>query len=527
MWGAALVAISMSADAAPPELRRLVVVCDSRIPLALQTLADERSLLGRTIYKNTLVHRRQTYLTRLLAVFRGVDALLEGVDLTGLRRLAATVAAVWRAGAASKEAGSELATALRSTSAQASKLRGLTQAACVAMSPLVVQGFYVPFALGACAILGRVFTLAAEVNEAAAAAEGTLVGVGLISQEARPCDAIGVHQGATSVLVRVAKGGSGVDRGSAAAQSATPAPQLVCKALRGFTEARPAETTPGASVGEAHAIDDDDKRPGRARGVGDHMSRRHTCKDPEGEAKGEDMGEVLPQKAALAAAVSQTGRGLERHASPPVGGGAATVACVGPPAAPADEAVCAADAASECAAEEEDDVGEPLDRVGPAVNRVAPAAALRTAEAMAPAAAAPVPCQSSPSRPSLGSGAATAPAIATAANSAFQAAAAATVPPSMRRDSEGAAAAARRLLRHRLKLSRRRKHSSLRHAPCSWRRLRWTPALARALGRPLFRVRCQAARARRAAVAMVARRGANSGTSITGGSGKRRRVSSD
>lgn len=158
---------------AAPGSRRLAVACEARIPAACQAMSNEQSLLGRLLYKNARPHRRHAHHAKAAAVFKSVDSLLDTCNLAELKELAVVAC---RGGANSCQVGdtAHLEVMLKDIFGEASKLCNLTQAACLTLSPLVVQGFFAPFALGTCAVLGRLFKLASEIKEAAGAAKGTL-----------------------------------------------------------------------------------------------------------------------------------------------------------------------------------------------------------------------------------------------------------------------------------------------------------------------------------------------------------------
>eukprot|EP00747_Dinoflagellata_sp_TGD_P216049 gnl/TRDRNA2_/TRDRNA2_88658_c0_seq2.p1 gnl/TRDRNA2_/TRDRNA2_88658_c0~~gnl/TRDRNA2_/TRDRNA2_88658_c0_seq2.p1 ORF type:complete len:223 (-),score=45.26 gnl/TRDRNA2_/TRDRNA2_88658_c0_seq2:27-647(-) len=156
-------------------LRRLVVACEKRIPSACQAMANEQSFLGRLLYKNKRQHRRHVHLTQLAGTFKDVDLLLDRCDITHLQKLLAAClpseSSRTSDGAAAEE---QLRTALLGVAKCSASLRSRAQAACAVLRPLLLKGFFVPFALGACATLGRVFELAGEIQEAALTGDGVL-----------------------------------------------------------------------------------------------------------------------------------------------------------------------------------------------------------------------------------------------------------------------------------------------------------------------------------------------------------------
>eukprot|EP00434_Breviolum_minutum_P003566 symbB.v1.2.003137.t1/scaffold177.1/size287523/2 len=77
----------MAATAATP-LRKLFVVCDSRVPAACQALADEQNILGRIVFKSRNSHRRHRHHNYLTATFKALDVLLNNVDSLELKKLA-------------------------------------------------------------------------------------------------------------------------------------------------------------------------------------------------------------------------------------------------------------------------------------------------------------------------------------------------------------------------------------------------------------------------------------------------------
>eukprot|EP00435_Cladocopium_sp_Y103_P075215 s3_g55.t1 len=70
-------------------LRKLFVVCDSRVPAACQALADEQNILGRIVFKSRNAHRRHRHHSYLAATFKALDVLLRNVDSLELKKLAA------------------------------------------------------------------------------------------------------------------------------------------------------------------------------------------------------------------------------------------------------------------------------------------------------------------------------------------------------------------------------------------------------------------------------------------------------
>lgn len=159
-------------------IRRLANACETRLPMACQSLANEQSLLGRILYKNKLQHRRHAHLTRLAGTFKSVDALLDTCDLQALQRLARDMLPQESVAGSlmllKSAAAEELRRLLEGVIGKAAELRCRAQASFAAFAPMIARGVFVPFALGASAVLGRVFALASEVFEAATAANSVL-----------------------------------------------------------------------------------------------------------------------------------------------------------------------------------------------------------------------------------------------------------------------------------------------------------------------------------------------------------------
>lgn len=159
-------------------MRKLFVVCDSRVPAACQALADEQNILGRIVFKSRNAHRRHRHHSYLAATFKALDVLLRNVDSLELKKLAQSVV---DCGNALKPTAEPLATLGNQESVQllqslevlqghAQSLQELTKVACAAFHPMVRLGFFVPLALCATALLGRVYALSGEICEAVSAA---------------------------------------------------------------------------------------------------------------------------------------------------------------------------------------------------------------------------------------------------------------------------------------------------------------------------------------------------------------------
>ncbi|CAE8719815.1 unnamed protein product [Polarella glacialis] len=164
--------------------RRLSVTCEIRLPAACQALADEQGILGRMLYKSKSQHSRHKHHTRLAAAFKGVDRLLDSCNLASLKSLAQSVTqgnTAERSSASSSRVSSgflaadQLLSTLQDVAGRASLVQGLAKASCAAFRPLLVQGFFAPLALGATAVLGRIFSLAHEMCDSIASATSVLL----------------------------------------------------------------------------------------------------------------------------------------------------------------------------------------------------------------------------------------------------------------------------------------------------------------------------------------------------------------
>lgn len=156
----------------------MFVVCDSRVPAACQALADEQNILGRIVFKSRNSHRRHRHHNYLTATFKALDVLLNNVDSLELKKLAQSVV---DSGNALKPTAEPLATlgnqeaaqlmrSLEALQGHAQSLQDLTKVACASFHPMVRLGFFVPFALCATALLGRVYTLSGEICDAVSSA---------------------------------------------------------------------------------------------------------------------------------------------------------------------------------------------------------------------------------------------------------------------------------------------------------------------------------------------------------------------
>ena len=155
----------MASDMASVPLRRLVVTCETRLPAACEALADEQTVLGRMIYKSRNQHRRHRHHNFLSATFKALDLLLQSVNSLELRTLAQSVVEHSTSLAVSstkplstmgnQEAAEKLLLSLETVQGRAESLQALTKVAGAAFHPLVRLGFFVPLALCATALLGR------------------------------------------------------------------------------------------------------------------------------------------------------------------------------------------------------------------------------------------------------------------------------------------------------------------------------------------------------------------------------------
>eukprot|EP00439_Symbiodinium_sp_Y106_P051207 s1844_g6.t2 len=175
---------AMASDISSVPLRRLVVTCETRLPAACEALADEQTVLGRMIYKSRNQHRRHRHHNFLSATFKALDLLLQSVNSLELRTLAQSVVEHSTSLAVSstkplsamgnQEAAEKLLLSLETVQGRAESLQALTKVAGAAFHPLVRLGFFVPLALCATALLGRVYSLSAEICEAVSGAASFL-----------------------------------------------------------------------------------------------------------------------------------------------------------------------------------------------------------------------------------------------------------------------------------------------------------------------------------------------------------------
>ncbi|CAE7240839.1 Doa, partial [Symbiodinium necroappetens] len=151
---------------------------------SLKALADEQTVLGRMIYKSRNQHRRHRHHNFLSATFKALDLLLQSVNSLELRTLAQSVVEHSTSLAVSstkplstmgnQEAAEKLLLSLETVQGRAESLQALTKVAGAAFHPLVRLGFFVPLALCATALLGRVYSLSAEICEAVSGAAAAL-----------------------------------------------------------------------------------------------------------------------------------------------------------------------------------------------------------------------------------------------------------------------------------------------------------------------------------------------------------------